>query len=117
MRAARRLRSLIFAALIAVGLGSSPVPAYAATLTVTSLDCEPRHGGFICEAHVSGGTGTYSYLWNSGAITNSYNFADGSRVVIGCPAGSTTRTITFKVTDSSGATASRSTQIDCRQTY
>ena len=117
MRTARCLRSLTVACLLAVAVAGSPLPAVAATLTVTSLSCEPRHGGFVCEAYVSGGTSTYSYLWNSGAITNSYDFANGSRVAVGCPVGSTTRTITFKVTDSSGATASRSTQIDCRLTY
>jgi len=115
MRTAHHLRLLSVATLLAVGIGSSPLPASADTLAVTSLDCQPRHGGYLCTGYVSGGTGTYTYLWNIGAT---YSGPDSSKAVTGCPTGSTTvRTVRFTVTDSSGASASQSTSIDCRETW
>jgi hypothetical protein len=118
MRAVRRFQLLTLAALIALGLGSSVLPASAATLAITSLDCQPRHGGFVCTGSVSGGTSPYTYLWNQGALKTSSSTSTTSTAVVGCPAGSTTvRTITFTVTDSRGATVSQSTQIDCSETW
>ena len=108
------IRSLKVAALIALALGStfsSPLPAFASTLTVTSLDCEVRHGGFICDAHVSGGTGGYTYTWNQVA-TSRVDGVDSSRMAAACAVGSSPR-VSFFVSDSAGATASRTQIVNC----
>lgn len=121
MRIPRRARSRKVALVVGLGLAtvmSSAVPASAATLAITTLDCQARHGGFVCTGSVSGGTSPYTYLWNQGALKTSTSTTTTSNVAVGCPAGSTAvRTISFSVTDSSGATASQSTQIDCSETW
>lgn len=117
MRTAHRFRLLTAAAVTALGIAGSPLPASADTLAITSLDCQPRHGGFLCTGYVSGGTGTgtYSYLWSIGAM---YSGPNSSKAATGCPAGSTAvRLIRFTVTDSSGASASQSASIDCSLTW
>jgi hypothetical protein len=121
MRMPRRTRSTKAAVVAGLGIAaviSSALPASAATLAITSLDCQARHGGFLCTGYVSGGTSPYTYLWNQGALKTSSSTSTSSTAVVGCPAGSTTvRTISFTVTDSDGATASQSTRIDCSETW
>jgi hypothetical protein len=115
---ARRTRSLAVPALIVLAIGSSPVPAFADTLAITSLDCRPRHVSYICTGYVDGGTGTYTYAWNHGAVTSSYNGPASSSAVFSCPAGTTAvRSIAFTVTDSNAATVTQSTSIDCSLTW
>ncbi|HEX8305885.1 MAG TPA: hypothetical protein VF612_13480 [Jatrophihabitans sp.] len=111
---ARRIRSLIVAALAVLGLGvSSPAPAFASTLTITGLGCETVLQGFFCDADVSGGTGagTYTYTWNQSYYSRS-DFASGSMIHVYCERG-TSRTVTFTVTDGSYATASKTVYVYC----
>ena len=109
---ARRIRSLIVAALAVLGLGlSSPAPAFASTLAVTGLGCETSLQGFFCDGYVSGGTGTYTYTWNQAYYARS-DYASGSMITVYCEMG-TSRTVTFTVTDSSSRTASRTIYVYC----
>jgi hypothetical protein len=108
----RGIPLLTVAALAVAGLGTiSPLPAYATTLTVTSLGCEPRPAAIICEGHVSGGTGGNSYSWNpySGHQSNS---TDYSSTTIYCQVGFW-YSVTMTVTDSSSATASKTISAYC----
>jgi hypothetical protein len=112
MRVPRRTRFRKAAVVVGLGLAtliSSTPPASAATLAVTSLSCSARHGGLICEAYVSGGAGGYTYTWNQGRFPTSY--PDHSRVLVDCLVSSTT--VAIFVSDSSGATASKSQIVDC----
>jgi hypothetical protein len=111
-----RARSLQTAALIVLsgaGLITSAAPAYATTLTVTSLSCESRPVGYACDGWVSGGTGVYSYAWNRTTRTRS-DYATGSVITVSCPVGGNSGSVTFTVTDSAGAVASKTaTAVPC----
>jgi hypothetical protein len=112
MRTARRSRSTKVTVVMGLGIAtmiSGAPPASASTLAVTSLSCSARHGGLICEAYVSGGTGGYTYTWDQGRLRTDY--PDHSRVIIDCVVSSTT--VAIFVADSSGATASKSQIVDC----
>ena len=112
MLGTRPIRSLTVAALAVVGLGiNSPLPAYASTLTVTSLGCEPRPAAIICEGYVSGGTGGNTYSWTPYSGHQS-NFADHSSTTIYCQVGFW-YSVTLTVTDSSSATASKTINAYC----
>ncbi|HEX8767881.1 MAG TPA: hypothetical protein VF714_05890 [Jatrophihabitans sp.] len=103
-----RTRALIVAGLTAAGLGISPLPAQATTLTVTSLSCEPTVSAIHCEAAVSGGTPAYTYSWNpSGTLSNG-----GAMNTLYCAPG-TTFIVTVRVTDSLGASASKTISAYC----
>jgi hypothetical protein len=109
---ARRIRSLIVAALAVLGLGiNGPAPAFASTLTVTSLGCETTLRGFFCDAEVSGGTGIYTYAWGVPYYARS-DYASSSMISVYCAPGGS-KTVTFTVTDSGNATASRSVYVYC----
>lgn len=111
MRTARRTRSLK-AALVGVGVASmmsSSLPAYADTLTVTFLNCEPRYYGMWCEAYVSGGTGGNTYTWNQPTVMRS-DGPSSSIIAIACEG---SRFVTFTVKDSSNATASATIYHNC----
>jgi|GEM_PF-3574489 len=120
MPAARRNRSLMVLAGASLSLAatlSSSLPASAATLAITAMDCQPRRGAFLCTASVTGGTSPYTYTWN-GKTTQGTEGSTSSIAVFSCPSGSTAvRTVTFTVTDSASSTASQSRQIDCRETW
>jgi hypothetical protein len=108
----RRISLLTAATLTVVGLGmSSPLPASATTLTVTSLGCEPRPAAIICEGYVSGGTGGNSYSWTPYSGHQS-NFANSSSTTIYCQVGFW-YSVTMTVTDSSNATASKTINAYC----
>ena len=113
MSSSHRRRSILVAALVALGsfgMASQPQPAIAATLTA-SLSCETTRIGFLCDGYVSGGTGSYTYSWN--ILTRSrYDGAASSTITAFCTVG-TWRSVTFSVQDSSGATASKTTNIYC----
>jgi len=107
----RRISLLAAATLTVVGLGmSSPLPASATTFTVTSLSCEPHLSSLLCDGSVNGGTGGNSYHWTPGGSQS--NFANSSSLTFGCQIGSW-YTVSMTVTDSSGATASRSIRAAC----
>jgi hypothetical protein len=111
MRTAHRLQSLTVAALAAAGLGLiSPLPAYASTLTVTSLSCEPRPTALLCDGYVSGGAGGNSYSWSPAGHHTDY--ANESVMSFGCQIGFW-YSVTMTVTDSSSATASKTISAYC----
>jgi len=116
MGISHRSRSISAAALAvagAAGLVTSAAPAYATALTVTSVSCESRPVGYACDGWVSGGTGVYSYAWNRTTRTRS-DYATGSVITVSCPVGSNSGSVTFTVTDSGGATASKTaTAVPC----
>lgn len=114
MRTLPRTRSSKLAVVVGLGIASviaSAPPAFADTLTVTSMDCEGRPVGALCDAYVAGGTGGYTYSWSRYTRTRS-DFVDGSLVTFSC---SGYVPITFTVTDSSGATASATRYTFCNQ--
>lgn len=88
------------------------------TLTVTSLSCEDVGGGGLyynetyCRGEVSGGTGGNTYHWD--VIVNSQTDGPDYSVISGVCTDS--YPVTFTVTDSSGATASRSDTFVCYAT-
>lgn len=113
MRSSHRRRSILIAALVALGsfgIASRPQPAIAATLTA-ALTCETLRTSFICDGTVSGGTGVYTYSWNI-LYKSRYDGAAGSTITVSCAVG-TTRSVTFSVQDSSGATASKTASVYC----
>ncbi|HEY0735800.1 MAG TPA: hypothetical protein VGD69_12890 [Herpetosiphonaceae bacterium] len=113
MRSSLRRQSILIAALVALGsfgIASQPQPAVASTLTAT-LGCETLRTGFICDGYVSGGTGIYTYSWNI-LYKSRYDGAASSTITVSCSIG-TTRSVTFSVQDSSGATASKSVNVYC----
>lgn len=97
-------------------------PADAATLTVSSATCtvtgyyapDPaNYGTFSCTATASGGTGGYSYRWTvSSWCCPEQNYGSGPTITGNCR-WKTIRSFTVYVTDSSGATASKGTAVDC----
>jgi hypothetical protein len=106
---------LMVAALVAlsfIGLCSSPSPAAASTLSATmyctGLGGGPPRGYFYCNASVSGGSGSYSYLWqlSSNALIDSQSNGSSSSHIDGSCRSNYSYTVTFTVTDSLGATAS-----------
>ena len=104
-----RTRSLQAAALVVLsgaGMISSASPAYATALTITSLSCESRPVGYLCDGWASGGTGTYTFTWNRATRTRS-DYATGSVITVSCPVGSSSGSVTFTVKDSAGATVSQ----------
>lgn len=101
---------------LTTGGAVQPAPTEAAnTLSVTYLYCEDTGGGgtyynnTFCEAYVSGGTGSYTFDWNV-IETSRADFADGSVITGVC---TDSYPVTFTVTDSSGASASRSDTFRC----
>jgi hypothetical protein len=102
-----RTRSLQAAALVVLssaGLISSATPAFATALSITSLSCESRPVGYLCDGWASGGTGVSS--WSKATRTSS-DYATGSVITVSCPVGSSSGGITFTVRDSAGATVSQ----------
>ncbi|HEX8079066.1 MAG TPA: hypothetical protein VF557_02525 [Jatrophihabitans sp.] len=95
-------------------MGISPLPAQAATLTITSLSCESTGTAVLCEGYVSGGTPAYTYAWNP---TGRYlwNYPDYSMTSISCGYG--TLQVAFTVRDRLGATASKTTSVTCGTRY
>lgn len=80
-------------------------------LIVSDLGCEAMHTSFMCEGHVSGGTGGNTYTW-SVPTSSRYDYADYSTMSASCSIG-TSVSVTFSVRDSSGATASKTTSAHC----
>jgi len=101
---------------------SVATPAQAATLTVTSAPCtvtgyyaaDPaNYGTFSCTAYASGGTGGYSYRWTVWSwLGGDAYYGSGQTITGNCKWG-TYRMFEVYVTDSSGATASKSTAVGC----
>jgi hypothetical protein len=114
MLKSHRIRALFVAALAVLGMGISPLPAQAATLTITSLSCESTGTAVLCEGWVSGGTPAYTYAWNP---TGRYqwNYPDHSMNSISC--GSGTLQVAFTVRDRLGATASKTITAYCGRRY
>lgn len=119
---AARLFVRLFAVLAFVVTMAVAQPAHATTLTVNSAPCvitgyyapDPaNYGTFSCTANASGGTGGYSYSWTVFAwcCGDSY-YGSGQTITGNCKWG-TVRVFTVYVTDSSGATASKGTSINC----
>ncbi len=109
MGISHRSRSISAAALAVAGtagLITSAAPAYATALTITSLSCESRPVGYLCDGWASGGTGSYTFTWSKATRTRS-DYATGSTITVGCPVGSSSGGITFTVRDSAGATVSQ----------
>jgi hypothetical protein len=102
-----RIRALFIAALAVVGLGVSSLPAHAATLTITSLSCEPTVSAIRCETTVSGGTAPYAYSWKP-----SGNYPTSSWNLYYCAPG-TTFIVTVGVVDSRRASASKTINAYC----
>jgi len=107
----RRIRSLTLAGLAVLGLGVSPVPAYATALTITALSCEAEPAGVLCDGWVSGGTPAYTYTWNP-ATNYRHDYPSQSEETIYCVVGSRF-SLTFSVRDSLGATASKTISVSC----
>jgi hypothetical protein len=91
------------------------------TLTVNGVYCNNNGGGtFGCYVDVTGGTGTYtSYAlrWTERRLSYTYGpyYASGSNPYVSgtCTVG-WTLSVTAKVTDSQGATATGTTTHNCR---
>lgn len=108
MSYSHRIRALFVAALAVLGLGIAPLPAHAATLTITSLSCEPTVSAIRCEVTVSGGTPAYTYSWNpTGRLSNG-----GAANTLYCPPGYTF-IVTVGVVDSRRASASKTISAYC----
>jgi hypothetical protein len=104
-----RTRSLQAAALVVLssaGLISSATPAFATALSITSLSCESRPVGYLCDGWATGGTGVYTSSWSKATRTRS-DYATGSVITVSCPVGSSSGGITFTVRDSAAATVSQ----------
>jgi hypothetical protein len=108
MRNSHRIRASAVAALAVFGVGVSPLPAQATTLTITGIYCESTTHAVICEAFVSGGTPAYTYTWGPGNVPPS----SSSMNTFYCPP-YTTMNVYLTVRDSLGATAYKSTSAYC----
>jgi hypothetical protein len=103
--------------------GSSGATERASTFALpiyVDMECQSAGGGaYTCQASAGGGTGTgFSYAWsNSNGSTWEYYDQDGySEAEVACYGGlgqGSTALITATVTDSNGATGSRSRIINC----
>ncbi|HEY0734744.1 MAG TPA: hypothetical protein VGD69_07535 [Herpetosiphonaceae bacterium] len=102
---------LLFAAALATAHSAAAVEP----LTITSLKCENLGAGkALCDATVTGGTGSYTYTWSKlvgGTPMNSWTTTDGSTMT-GCTVG-TTNYFRLVVQDSAGATASATRGVYC----
>jgi hypothetical protein len=126
------MRLTIFRTVFALGVAGSlaaSLPATAGRLSAglvptlpiyVDMECQSSGGGsFTCQASAGGGTGVgYSYTWsNSNGSTWEYYDQDGSsEAEVACYGGlgqGTTALITATVTDSNGATGSKSRIINC----
>lgn len=89
-------------------------PARAETLTVRYLACESDGASFLCDASVSGGTGTYtSFVWGVAGARDSYYTTSEPSFSLRCVLGRS-YSVSFRVTDSAGATAVATTGFVCR---
>ena len=114
----RTLPMLVVAGAIATGGGDVPTAtarpmASLDTRTPLSIEllCEP----FYCMAYASGGSGTgYSFTW-LGAFESADGNGYSDAYVAQCPNGGTGgyRKVTATLTDSSGATVSKSAYSQC----
>lgn len=109
--------------LVAATVSATP-PAHASTLTVNSVQCYNNGGGglnagyYVCNASVSGGTGTYtSFAWWIRPMHHStWSYVTTTQypqLNDWCSAG-TNFALTVTVTDSAEATASGLTSFSCR---
>jgi hypothetical protein len=115
---ARVVAALLFALIVPLA-----EPAHASTLTVSSVACaqtgayagDPaNYGTYSCTANVSGGTGSYSYVWTvSTGWYPGYSFSGGQTITGVCKY-NTVRINEVKVTDSAGATAYGTGSLVCR---
>lgn len=86
---------------------------------VVDMECQANGGDQTCAAAASGGSGTgYSFTWtNSHGYTSEYYDQDGYSEAEAACYGSygqeTWATVTATVTDSNGATASKSRMVSC----
>lgn len=110
----RQIRAFVLT-IAAIGFLAVPIERGAAApaattdpLTVDSMYClSLGYGRMECFAYVSGGTGTYFYNWYPAATyTDGYNDGWGYMTSTCKPYAFSTQNVT--VTDSAGATASRS---------
>jgi hypothetical protein len=86
---------------------STSTPVHASGPAIDFLDCINKGPGRLhCLASVSGGTGIYTYTWMPAP-----SYGSGGSVTIDCYANY--QAVTVTVTDSSGATASRSGDFYC----
>lgn len=117
-----RLSVRLVAVLLFVLAVSAAQPAYASTLTVNSVTCwqtgsypaDPaNYGTYSCTANVSGGTGSYSYIWTVATGWSPGGSFPGGQTINGNCKYNTVRFNSVTVTDSSGATASGSSYIMC----
>lgn len=108
MPQSHRIRALFVAALAVLGLGISPLPAHATTLTITAIVCESTTHAVVCDGYVSGGTPAYTYTWSPAANDTS----NSSMHTFYC-APYATLTISLTVRDSLGATASKTISAYC----
>ncbi len=119
---AARLFVRIFAVLAFAFTMSVAQPAQASTLTVNSAPCvitgyyapDPaNYGTFSCTANASGGTGSYSYYWTVFTWCCGDQYWASTQTITGNCKWGTVRIFNVTVTDSSGATASKGTSINC----
>lgn len=111
-------KHLFVLVLLVAAATSASTPAHAQTLTVTSLVCDTYPASFSCEASVSGGTGSYtSVVWGvaSGSQVAYYTMF-GLEFSRRCTIGQY-YSVSFQVTDSAGAFASRTTGFYCPGNY
>jgi hypothetical protein len=108
----RRLVSVMAAlTLILVGATSQAQTASAAgPLSFTFFNCEGGGGQFICDAEVTGGSGSYTFSWTGVAGHNDYGNA--SYAYGYCQIGKN-YTARVTVTDSTGASISRGQTRPC----
>lgn len=99
-------------------------PAHASTLTVHSVTCaqtgayapDPaNYGTYSCTANVSGGTGSYSYVWTVSTGWSPGGSFSGGQTINGVCKYNTVRINEVTVTDSAGATASGTGSVVCRR--
>lgn len=104
---------LVGLALLFVLNGFLAPPSARATgpLTISYLHCESGASRFTCDSTVSGGTGSYSGCWQA---TNVWYFTSVSDygATGSCAAGNGV-SMRLTVSDSAGATASKSTSFYC----
>lgn len=106
--------------LLAIATLAVSTPTHASTLTITSLRCEQlsHFGGLnlFCWTNVSGGTGSYTlYAWENtpggGTYPSTWTTTEDSTYTFCYLDNSATVKVT--VTDSAGATATRTTVTMC----
>ena len=102
----RRLMVVVAALtlLVTVAPGRSGEASAAGALSFTFFNCEGGGGQFVCDAEVTGGSGSYTFSWTG--VGSHYDSGNWSTAYGNCRVGYN-YTARVTVTDSTGASISR----------